>query len=189
MAIAEQDFDQLRLRPLSQGSESSNKVKSILENLDEGRKSKQKSGQHQHLKDPTQESGNGTTAPVPYYKAERVFKWKILERPGYERTPKAPRATGSQERRPNGTQDCQRLPVTGAHQSPTDKQSSAPQRPSGAQGQAAQPREAILVPDDSDGDVKTEDAGQSTTRSETHLDSSTIRRLRDSGLLGRSRRR
>lgn len=189
MAIAESEFDQLHLRPLSQGSESSNTVKSILDNLDQGLKDKQTSGQHQHLKDPTQESGNGTIVPVPYYKAERVFKWKILERPGYEGTPKASRATGSQERKSNNAKDCQRPPVTGAQQSPAAKQSPAPQRPSKAQGQAAQPREAILIPDDSDGDVKSEDAAQSTPRPETHLDSSTIRRLRDSGLLGRSRRR
>lgn len=189
MAIAEQEFDQLRLRPLSQGSESSNTVKSILDNLDQGLKAKQKSGQHQHLKDPTQESVNGTIAPVPYYKAERVFKWKILERPGYEGTPKATRTAGSQERKSHGAQDCQPLPATDAQQSRTAKQSPAPRRSSRVQGKAAQPREAILVPDDSDGDVKSEDVGQSTTQPETHLDPSTVRRLRDSGLLGRSRRR
>lgn len=179
MAIAEQEFDELRLRPLAQGSGSTTTMKAVLSSLGQRLESEQNFEQLRHLKDPTRESGNDAPAPAPYYKAEREFKWKILERPGYERTPKASRAaTGSQERKATGRQDCQRPPVTGS-----------PQRPSRAQGQLAQPQEAVLVPDDSDGDVKMEGVGQSMAQPQTHLDPSTVRRLRDSGLLGRSRRR
>lgn len=191
MAIAEEEFEQLRLRPLAQGSESSNTMKPVLSNLDQGLKSEQNFEKLQHLKDPTQESGDGPPAPVPYYKAERVFKWKILERPGYEHAPKASRAaaTGSQERKARGRQDCQRQPVTGADQSQTARQSPAIQHTSTFQGPPAQHQEAVLIPDDSDGDVEKEEVGQSAAQPETHLDPSTVARLRDSGLLGRPRRR
>lgn len=190
MAIAEQEFDELRLRPLAQGFESSNTTKSSFSNLGQGPESEQNFEKLQHLKDPTQDSGNGTPATVPYYKAERVFKWKILERPGYVQTPKASRAaTGSQERKARGRQDCQRPSVTGALQAQTARQSPALQHTSTAQGRPAQHQEAVLIPDDSDGDVDMEDVGQSTAQPETQLDPSTVRRLRDSGLLGRARRR
>lgn len=181
MAITEQEFDQRRFEPLNKGSESSNITKSVLNSLD------QYSERHQHLKDPTQESGNGM--PVPYYKADRAFKWRVLERPGYEQTPKASRVAGSQERKPRGRQDCQRPPVTGASEAETAKQPPVAQRPNRVQGQSSQTREAVLILDDSDGDVKMEEAGQSPSQPETHLDPSTVRRLQASGLLGRSRRR
>lgn len=189
MAIAEQEFDELRLRSLTQDFESSNKTKIVLENLGQRTGSEQNPEGQQHLKDPTQDSGSGTPVPVPYYKAEREFKWKILERPGYERESRASPVTGSQGRKARDGQDCQRPPVTGADQSQTAKLPLAPQLPSRFQGQAAQPREAVLIPDDSDGDVEMYDADQSASQSETRLDSSTVCRLRDPRLLGRSRRR
>lgn len=155
MAIAEQEFDESRLRPLAQGSECSNTMKSILSNLGQESESEQNLEQLKNLKDPTQDSGNGKPAPAPYYKAEREFKWKILERPGYEQTTKASRAaTGSQERKVRDRQDCQRPPATGALQAQTARQSPAPQCTSTVQGRPAQHQEAVLIPDDSDGDVE-----------------------------------
>lgn len=189
MAIAQQDFDEFRLGPLTQGFESSNALKSVLDNHGQGAGFEQDSENQQPLKDPTQESGNGTPVPTPYYKAAQAFKWKILERPGYGRTPKASHAAESQERKVLGGQDCPRPPMTGADQSQTAIKPPAPQRPYRDQGQAAQSQEAVLIPDDSDGDVKMDDADQSTGQPETRLDSSTLRRLEDSGILDRSRRR
>lgn len=190
MAIAEQEFDQLRLGSLTQASESSNTKKSILENLDRQPKSEQNFEQLQLLKDPTQDSGNGSPAPVPYYKADKVFKWKVLERPGYELLPEVSSAAGGiQVRKVRGRQrDPQQPQMTGFH-SAEEAQHASPQRPIKAQGQPFQHQEAVIIPDDSDGDVKMEDAGQSTAQPGTCLDPSTVRRLQDSGLLGRSRRR
>lgn len=191
MAIAEQEFDQLRLGSLTQAPESSNTTKTVLENLHRQPEFKQNFEQLQLLKDPTQDSGNGSPAPTPYYKADKVFKWKVLERPGYELSPEVSSAAGGiQVRKVRGRQqDPQQPEVPGVHQTEAAQHAAAHQRPVKAQGRPAQHQEAVIIPDYSDGDVKMEDAGQSTAQPGTCLDPSTVRRLQDSGLLGRSRRR
>lgn len=185
MAISEQEFDELRFRPMTQVPRSSDNAKAGLNNLGQGPKSEPQ----QQLKHSRQEPGSSTSTPVPYYKAERVFKWKVLERPGYDPTPKASGADGSQEFKTRGRRDRQKPQVTDAHQPQTGQLPHVQQRAGRDQQQSAQIQEPVLIPDDSDEDVKMEEPGQTTVQPETRLDPSTIRRLRDSGLLGRSRRR
>ena len=186
MAISEQKFDELRLRPMTQVSRSSNTAEPALDSFGQGPKFEP---QQQQPKNARQELGSGTTAPVPYYNAERVFKWKVLGKPGYKRTPKATGAGGTQERKARGRRDRQQPQVARAHQAHTGQQPPVQERASRDQGQPARDQEPVSIPDDSDEDVKMDGLGQTTTQAETQLDPSTVRRLRDSGLLGRSRRR
>ncbi|KAJ0115352.1 hypothetical protein J7T55_012630 [Diaporthe amygdali] len=127
--------------------------------------------------------GDGNLSQIPYYKADRAFKWKVFERPAYERTHGASGAgvTREQHALVQQPQDVQ--------QSQNTQQPSAERRSSRAQGQVPQYVESVFIPDDSDEEMKEQEPGQNAAQSPTHLDPSTVRRLQNSGLLGRSRRR
>jgi hypothetical protein len=188
MAIAQQRADEWRLRPLTEGLESSNTTNSALDKLG------QELGflipePQQQLRGSPQNPGSGKSAAAPYYQPGRVFKWKALERPAQERTHNASGAAGSQERGDWGRQVCLPPQMLGANQAQTAQQSPAQRRPARARRPAARHENAVFISVDSDGDVKMEEPAQSPPQPETHLDPITVRRLRDSGLLGRSRHR
>lgn len=156
MAIAGQRADEWRLRPLTQGFESSNKTNSALDKL--GRElGFLKPEPQQRSTDSPKKPGNGTSAAVPYYKPGRVFKWKVLERPAHEWTRNTSGAAGSQERKDCGRQVCLPPQMLAANQAPTAQQSPAQKRPTRARRPAARHEDAVFISVDSDGDVKMEE--------------------------------
>ncbi|KAL1879764.1 hypothetical protein Daus18300_001601 [Diaporthe australafricana] len=152
--------------------------------------------QEQQREGTSQGSGDGSPSKTPYHKAGKTFKWKALETPGYKRTRRATNAGGTREQQARNRQDHQQLQQPQSAQQPqmppqpqTAQQLPAKRLSSRAQRQVPSSNEAVLIQDDSDEDLAAQESVPGAAQLQTHLDPSTVRRLQDSGLLGKTRRR
>lgn len=157
--------------------------------------------QEQQREGPGQGFGDGSPSQTPYHKATQTFRWKALETPGYKRTRRATKAGGTGGQQARNRQDHQQLPMRDAQQPQSAQQPQMAQQPqtaqqlpakrlsSRAQQQFPSNNEAVLIQDDSDEDLAVQESAPGAAQLQTHLDPSTVRRLQDSGLLGKTRRR
>lgn len=160
MAIAKQKGDEWLLRPLNQGFESENTRRSDLDKFGQ-ELGFLKPEPQQQLRDSPQKSGNGTPTAVPYYQAGRVFKWKVLERPGHKQRNEDSGTAGSQEPKARDRQIYLPLQMLGVNKAQASQQHAAEERPSRTPRPSVLNQDAIFVSVDSDGDIKMEGPAQS----------------------------
>lgn len=169
LAIAEQNGDECLFKPMNHGFENENTTKSDLDKLGQ-ELGFLKPAPQQQLRDSPQKSRIGTPTAVPYYQPGRVFKWKVLERPGQKQTNEGSRAAGSQERKAWDGQICLPPRMLDVSEAQAAQQPATKQRRARTSRPPVRIHDAVFISVDSDDDIKMEEPAQSPIQPEPLLE-------------------